>query len=419
MKFTDAIVAALKLPAGKTDAVFFDERRPGLGVRLRSSAKRSAVTRTWVVQCRVAGRSQRHDLGPTTATSTKRARELADEIFAKVRRGVDPKAEKRAAHTAAAETFGILSEIFLKAARGRMRPSSYDALSHHIEKNLKALSGEPVQAINRKTIAAILTRLEEKIGPVTANRARAALSVFFTWAMAEGLVEANPVFGTTKLPEVSRDRVLSAPELAAVWLACGDRQNPMAPPSDDYGRIVRLLILTGQRRDEVGAMGESELMRDLRMWSLPAARTKNGRPHDVPLSDAALALLPGPRDDRATLFGRGEGSFSGWSRCKERLDARIADASPDGKGIAPWVVHDLRRSFHTGLGEIGIFPHVAEAILNHTSSAASGKAGVAGVYNRASYAAEKRDAIDRWAAHVEKLVSGVASNVVALRPAGA
>ena len=83
----------------------------------------------------------------------------------------------------------------------------------------------------------------------------------------------------------------------------------MQPPTDDYGRIVRLLILTGQRRDEVGGIAETEVLRDLRNWSLPAARTKNGRPHDVPLSDAALALLPAARDDRTTLFGRGEGSF--------------------------------------------------------------------------------------------------------------
>ena len=410
MKFTDAIVAALKLPKGRTDLVVFDERRPGLGVRLRASAKTEVINRTWVVQCRVNGRSQRHDLGSTAATGTKRARELADEIFAKVRHGVDPKAEKRDRRINAAETFGVLSERFLKAAKDRQRASSYAALEHHVEKNLAGLSGEPIRNIDRKMIAENLSRLDNKIGPVTANRARSALSSFFAWAMGEGLVDANPVFGVTKRPEVSRDRVLSGAELAAVWQSSGD---------DDYGRIVRLLILTGQRRDEVGGMGESELMRDLRMWSLPAARTKNGRPHDVPLSDAALALLPAPRDDRATLFGRGEGSFSGWSRCKERLDQRIAAASPDGKGIAPWVVHDLRRSFHTGLGEIGVFPHVAEAILNHTSSAASGKAGVAGVYNRASYAAEKRDAIDRWAVHVEKLVSGAASNVVTLRPANA
>jgi integrase len=404
MKFTDASAAALKLPHGKTDAIVFDDRRPGLGVRVRLMASK-VVSRTWVVQLRVAGRTQRHDLGPVTATPPKRARELADDIFGKVRQGVDPKAEKRAARGNAAETFGRLSATFLKAAEARLRPRSYAGVEYHIEKQLSPLDHDPVNAIDRKRVAEVLTRIADEHGAVSANRARATLSAFFTWAIGEGFADANPVNGTTKREEKSRDRVLPGAELAAVWSACGD---------DDYGRIVRLLLLTGQRRDEVGAIAESELQRDRRMWSLPAERAKNGRAHDVPLSDAALALLPEAREDRGLLFGRGSGPFSGWSRCKERLDARIAEASPKGKGLAPWVLHDLRRSFATGLSELGIAPHVIEALLNHVSSSASGKAGVAGIYNRGTYAAEKREAIEKWAAHVAALVAGRVSKVVAL-----
>jgi integrase len=148
------------------------------------------------------------------------------------------------------------------------------------------------------------------------------------------------------------------------------------------------------------------------MWSLPRERTKNGRAHDVPLSDAALALLPVHRPGRELLFGRGSGSFSGWSRCKTRLDKRIKNASPNGKGIAPWRLHDLRRTLATGLGDLGIAPHVVEAILNHVSTVASGKAGVGGIYNRSLYAAEKRSALDLWAQHVKKLATGGPSNVV-------
>jgi integrase len=402
MKFTDAAVAALKLPRGKTDAIIFDDRRPGLGVRMRARAEGSLVNRTWVVQFRVNGRTQRHDLGPVTATATKRARELADEYFAKVRRGINPKAEKRAARVNAAETFGRLSAVFLKAAESRLRPRSYAEVSRHIEKQLSALDHEPINGIDRKRIAEILSRLAVESGPVAANRVRASLSAFFTWAIGEGFVEANPVTGTTKRKEQSRDRVLPGAELAAVWSACGD---------DDYGRIVRLLILTGQRRDEVGGIAETELQRERRMWSLPAERTKNGEPHDVPLPDVALALLPEPREDRGTIFGRGAGPFSGWSYCKERLDARIAAAAPDGKPLAPWTLHDLRRSTATGMGELGVQPHIVEAVLNHISGA---RRGVAGVYNRATYATEKRDAIDQWAAHVAGLVAGQTSNVVAL-----
>jgi integrase len=197
----------------------------------------------------------------------------------------------------------------------------------------------------------------------------------------------------------ARDRTLDDNELLEVWRACRE---------DDFGRIVRLLILTGQRREEVSGMAWSEL--DLRnaVWSLPGARTKNRRPCDVPLSDAALAIIEtiAVREDRDLVFGEGEGSFSGWSNAKAALDKRILDArrKANGKKAKPlpaWRLHDLRRTFATG---VPAAPHVVEAILNHVSGT---KAGIAGVYNRNLYAADKRAALTLWGEKVMALTSAI------------
>jgi integrase len=196
-----------------------------------------------------------------------------------------------------------------------------------------------------------------------------------------------------------RERVLSDDELAEVWRAAGD---------NTYGTIVRLLILTGQRREEIGGLRWSEIDFAAQTIRLPGERAKNHRPHDVPLSDPSMRLITAlPRRlDSDFVFG-----IRGFPIPKRALDERIAAACQ--APMAPWVLHDLRRSLATGLGErLGVLPHVVEAILNHVDGH---KRGVAGVYNRASYDKEKRAALDMWAAHVLGLVEGVASNVVPLR----
>ena len=204
-----------------------------------------------------------------------------------------------------------------------------------------------------------------------------------------------------------RDRVLSEAELVEVWRASGE---------GDYGSIVRLLVLTGQRRLEIGDLAWPEIDPDKRQIELPAERTKNHRPHIVPLSDQALALLPSCRKGRDLVFGRRDGGFSGWSKAKGELDARIAAARTAAgidKPMPAWRLHDLRRSFVTHLNERGFAqPHVVESIINHASGHL---AGVAGIYNKAQYLAERRQALAHWGAHVTALVEGLKSKIVPLR----
>jgi integrase len=240
--------------------------------------------------------------------------------------------------------------------------------------------------------------IAKQSGPAAADKARADLSALFTWAMREGLVEANPVIATNTATEnKARDRVLTNSELTGIWRALGE---------DHYSSIVRLLILTGQRRDEIAALRWSEVNTAKRLICFEGARTKNSLPHDVPLSDATLAIIEAQpiRAGREHVFGEGKGGFQGFSKCKATLDAKL------GAAVPPWRLHDLRRSAATGMAELGVLPHVVEAVLNHISGH---KKGVAGTYNRAVYANEKRIALDMWGQHVMRLVEGREAKVVA------
>lgn len=382
MRLSKQSVASLQIPAGKPYHIEWDEVLPGFGVRVNPTGK------VWVVQYRAGGKSRRETIGRVDTVSLDVARETAKKTLARVQLGSDPHAEKAQAKARAKITFEAVAERYLKHAQDRLKPRSFEEVERHLKKHWQPLQGLPISEIRRALVATRLEEIAEQSGPIASNRARAALSALFAWAVAVGLAESNPVMGTVRVAiEVSREHVVTDGELAAIWRDCRD---------DDYGRIVRLLTLTGQRRDEVGDMAWSELDLDRGLWTIPRERTKNSLPHEVPLSNAALEILRGipRREEREFVFGEGQGGFSGWSKSKARLDARIAKM---GVVVRPWRLHDLRRTVATRLGELGILPHVVEAILNHISGH---KAGVAGIYNRATYAKEKREALNRWADYI-------------------
>jgi integrase len=195
--------------------------------------------------------------------------------------------------------------------------------------------------------------------------------------------------------------VLSNAELVAIWNACGD---------DTPGRTIRLLILLGSRRQEVGGMRWSELDLDGGTWTLPAERSKNRRPHSITLPAPALDIIKSvPRSSRDHLFGDRAGSgFTGWSNAKQELDRRLAGT------VKPWRVHDVRRTVATGMADLGIEPHHIEACLNHFGGH---RRGVAGVYNRSSYDRAVAAALARWSEHVLALVEGREGKILALQRA--
>src|SRR5262249_24796921 len=318
----------------------------------------------------------------------------AKDIPAAVRLGRNPAAEKRRARVRTAENFGALLPRYLAHKRAKLKPRSFEEVERHVLTHCRPLHSRPISDIDQRAVAILLAGITERSGPRACNAVRASGSGFFTWAMREGLADANPFANTNKAAEAGpRDHTPSDTELREIWNAC---------PDGDYGAIVKVLILTGARRDEIASVAWSEIALDQELITLPARRTKGRREHEIPLSAPALAILQAlpRREGRDFVFGNGAGGFRGYSRAKRELDARIAVArhvaTKKGKpaAMSEWRLHDLRRAISTTMHErLGIPPHIVEDILGH----ATFRSGVAGVYNRAAYRAEKRRALDLWA----------------------
>jgi integrase len=226
----------------------------------------------------------------------------------------------------------------------------------------------------------------------------AVLNPLFGWLVEKRRLSANPCLGVAR-PDTprSRERVLSNTEIVAYWRAAEAERNEVAA-------VLKLLLLTGQRLGEVRGIRRFELSDDGTVWTIPGERTKNRRTHVVPLAPLARDILASiPTDGNLVFTTDGNTAITIGSKIKSRLDHTIK--------ISCWRLHDIRRSCATGMAEIGIAPHIVEAVLNHVSGH---KAGVAGIYNRAAYAAEKKTALERWAAHVEALIGGRPAKVVPL-----
>jgi integrase len=411
MKLTDRIARDQQLPRGVADKVWFDEDLGGFGLRIRDGGARS-----WLVQYDFAGRSHKMTLGSIGTLSAAKARTTAKDVLAKVRLGQNPAAEKRALwrRFEDVETLGALLPRYLTHKRAELKPRSYEEVERHLLTHCAPLHRRRIGDIDQRSVAILLGNLVEKSGPRAGNNTRASGSGFFSWAVREGIADANPFANTNKAPQGDpRERMPDDDELREIWLAC---------PESDYGDIVRLLMLTGARREEIGSLRWSEIDLDEALITLPAVRTKGRRAHEILLNAPALAILKAlsREPERDFVFGRGVGGFSGWSRAKHDLDERIAAArqttAKKGKPVLmpDWTLHDFRRSVSTTLHErLGIPPHVVEDVLGHSTF----RQGVASVYNRSSYRAEKRRALDWWAAHLMAVIEGRDSRVVPLRGA--
>lgn len=232
--------------------------------------------------------------------------------------------------------------------------------------------------------------LLDSIGaPAASNAALKFLKRLFSWAVAEDLLKASPLIGFQKPhAEKSRERILTDDELRRVWKAAEF-------VGYAFGDFVRVAILTGQRPGEVSGMRRDELHGDT--WILLSERVKNKKSHSVPLSRQALAIIEAPpRISAEYVFSYGEGKpIRGLHHAKQALGR--------GSGVTGWTLHDLRRTCASGLARLGVSIAVLEQILNHRSGSL---AGVAGVYIRHQFEKEKREALQQWADHVERLCAG-------------
>ena len=400
MKLDSKTVARLALPAGKSDVIVFDELLPGFGLRLRGAG--GPVRKSWIVQYRRAGRSRRLLLGSAEVLSAEQARTAAKKALGAVATGSDPQADKATRRNQDRFIFRAVADDYLRAKQPTVRPRTFVEMQRYLcGSYFKALHSVPADQITRRDVAARLLVIDRERGVVTALRARSHISSFFAWGIAQGLMDSNPVVGAAQLkPPPARDRVLDDAELSAILRACED---------DDFGKIVRLLIILGARRTEVGGLRWSELDLNRGVWLLPRERAKNAREHLLPLPALALWILETvPRVmNRDCLFGeRSGGGFTLWAAAKAALDARLAYQ------VRKWTLHDIRRTFATRLCDLGTAPHVVEQILNHQSGH---RAGIAGIYNKSSYEREVKAALALWADHVRTLIEGGERKIVPMR----
>jgi integrase len=352
MKLTDSVLT-LTLPDGKKDIIHFDDDRAGFGFRLRAGA-RGKILRSWVVQYRRAGTSRRLLIGPADLINAKQARARAEQILAKVKLGEDPQTDKAERRSKDQITMRAVVAEYL-AAKDDWRPSTRRDNERYLTgPYFKPLHGMAVDRVEQRDVASRLLAIKREHGAIVAAAARAKLAAFFTWAMQQGLIELNrrnPVAGTPRPKRASeRERILDNDELVKIWNVCTD---------GDHGKVVRLMILTGCRRQEIGGLRWSEMV------------------------------------GRDQLFGqRSEKGFGGWDKLKQSIDK--------ASGVTNWTLHDLRRTVATRMADIGVQPHVIDLVQNHVGF----RAGVHGKYNRSTYANEIRTALVTWHDHLRTLLEG-------------
>lgn len=372
--FTKVTVRKLLCATGQSEQFFWDAGCRGLGIRALASGRRS-----WIYQYRDEhGRTRRLTLGDVSMVGLDDAREEARRKAASVAHGANPSAERKAKRTAG--TLKALIDAYLLQAKVRLRPRSYKETERNLQVHAAGLHHDRVDAVRRRDISNVLERITEKSGPTAANRARAALSALWTWGLKTGRIDAdtNPVAFTLHHPEKARERTLSDAEIKAIWHATNT--------DEDYARVVRLCLLTGCRREEIAGLRWSEVSADGIV--IQADRMKGKLPHEIPVLPMIDATLPTrPENADGSVFGRKATGFSGFSKSKKRLDAKL---SKSGLNVPSWVLHDLRRTFSTRLHDAGIEPIVIEALLAHKQQ------GVAAVYNRASFREAKRAALLCW-----------------------
>jgi integrase len=402
MKLTQRRIETLECPAGRRDMMVFDDEQSGLGVRITAGGGKS-----FLVQYRQAGEKRRVPLGSCSAISLGSAREAARVVLGDVAKGRDPASERRLAIEATkaraeqeALTLGVLIDRWEAGHLTKKRAGYKVEATRALRFAFKAKLGQPAAGLDPGTVKRMINSIAVAGRQVTARLTAAYGRACYGWAIGAGLLEANPFHGVRLSPVPSRERVLTDAELAAVWKA--------AVGPGVYDSIVRLLILTGQRREEVAGMTWNEVAADLSAWTISANRAKNGVAHIVPLSPQAQAVLRAAlRHEGADLVFPGRrGPFNGFGKAKAALD-KVSD-------VKDWRLHDLRRTTATGLQRRGVRLEVTEAVLNHI---AGSRAGIVGVYQRHTWAEEKRAALNVWGEHVAAIVEGreAEGNVTAFR----
>ena len=381
--------------------------------------------KSYVLRYRHAGKPRKLTIGPAEM-GLGEARKLASSARAAIAAGRDPQGEKATAKEAAREAAipkrdsveAVVAEFIEKHIDRTNKPSTAKEYVRLLDKEIvEPWRDRRLADISRRDVNRLLDDIVERGAPVASNRVLAILRKLCKWAVSREVIEYSPCEGVSaRSTETPRDRLLDDRELRLVWKAADTLDWP-------YGPIVKLLLLSGQRRGEVVGMRWDEVDFEKKLWSLPAARVKNKRPHALSLPSLAIGILqalPRLENDEGLIFparGKSIDPVSGFSKAKLRLDHAIAELveAEGSPPLAQFGLHDIRRSVASGMAKLGVDLHVIERCLNHVSGSFG---GIVGVYQKYRFEDAMRRAMDAWAAHVERLVTGApAGNVVDLASA--
>ena len=400
-RLTDKSIAAIRAPeTGRTEV--FDQIVTGLCHRVTSTGARS-----WSTMYRFAGELRRDTIGPYPKIGLAQARKLARDALALVGQGKDPRKVAAAAEAAEtvrkADTVAAVAEQFIAKHVAQRRWREWERILRRDV--IPEWSDRPIAEITRRDVIELLDMIAER-APVQANRTLTVLTAFFGWALDRDIIQADPTARVRKpTKETPRERVLTDLELQAFWRGCDRLGWP-------YGPLLQLLALTAQRRGEIGDLTWSEIDVDERLVEIAGAKYKTGRPHLFPLSPAALAIIARlPRIGDLVFTGNGKVPVDGFAKAKTALDSLMLEelrrVAPEAT-LQPWVIHDLRRTARTNFSKLGIPGDIGERVLGHVVG------GVRGIYDRHSFLPQMRDALDRWAAHLEGIVNPRPDKVVKL-----
>ena len=385
---TDLKIKNLQIPDKRQEAP--DGKIGGLYLVVQPTGAKS-----WAVRYRADGKPRKLTLGAYPNLDLATARRRAQEALGDVAGGKDPAEAKKAARIARKAKRSTDEHRFDKVAASYVQryvaKKIGDAWGAEIERQLKVeinpkIGHKQIGEITKDNILKLVEGIVDRGSPTTGNRVFATLRQIFNWALDRDLITVSPMPKRAPAPETRRDRVVSDQEIKLAWQAF----EQLGPP---FGAIGKLLLLTGARRDEIAEGSWSEIDLELRTWTIPAARTKNGEPHEIPLSDAAVEILKSlPRVEGRARFvftTNGRTPVSGFSKARQAIDAAVARSA--GATVPRWTLHDLRRTAATNLQKLGTRFEVTEAVLNHRSGS---RGGVSGIYQRHAWSAEKRQALD-------------------------
>ncbi len=382
-----------------------DDLCTGLYLVVQPTGKKS-----WQVRYRHGGVHRRMTLAAFPTLSLADARARARDVMAAASEGRDPAEEVKAAKAPKPkddrdkiET--LISQFDKRHLKGL---KSRNVVKRELDRFVVTIWGDrDIHSITKRDVIDLLDGIADSGRVVTANRVRAYLNKFLNWCVERDILHMSPATGVKPVAkETSRDRVLTDDEIRWFWQACDQLAYP-------WGPLGKVLLLTGQRLGEVVGMKRSEIM--AKTWHLAASRTKNGRAHDVPLTEPVRAVLAHTVPTDLLFTTTGQTPISGFHKGRQHIADKMAEIAAKERGepaeIPHWTFHDLRRTAATGMARLGIAVRVTEAVLNHVSGTGS---GIVGVYQRHDYADEKRVALEAWACMVTSLVKGEPGNVVRL-----